>query len=109
MTPAAAARDQRGFALLAVSLVLAVFYLPYLGCALLAFRGRNWARIVTTVMSALAVLVLVIVALSGVGAVAAILLLEVVLVAASIALHFTPHARRYFTAVEQARLAAPRR
>jgi serine/threonine-protein kinase len=92
-----------------VSLVLAVFYLPYLGCALLAFRGRNWARIVTTVMSALAVLVLVIVALSGVGAVAAILLLEVVLVAASIALHFTPHARRYFTAVEQARLAAPRR
>ncbi|MGE3660497.1 MAG: serine/threonine-protein kinase [Pseudonocardia sp.] len=76
---------------IAVSLVLSVFYLPYLGCALVAFRGRNWARIVTTVMSALAVLVLVIVAAAGAAPIGATLL-QLVLVGPSIAVHFTSRA-----------------
>lgn len=84
-----------------VFVVLALLYITF---AILAFLGRNWSRILVTVMTVGFSLFLLLGAVSGGAADAAsivILLTPVVLAAAGVAILFVPAARQYF--------AAPRR
>jgi hypothetical protein len=84
-----------------VFVVLALLYIVF---AVLAFLGRNWSRILVTVMTVGFSLFLLLGAVSGGAADAtsiAILLAPVVLALAGVAIMFTPPARQYF--------AAPRR
>jgi hypothetical protein len=91
-------------AFVGAAVVISVAWVPYLVFGLLTFRGRNWARIVITVMSALWTVGLVVAVTGGLEAVAATVVQAVMLVA-SIVLPLTPRANRYFAAVEQQRLA----
>lgn len=84
--------------------VFAVLALLYILFAVLAFLGRNWSRILVTVMTVGFSLFLLLGAVNGGAADAAsiaILLTPVVLAVAGAAILFVPAARQYF--------AAPRR
>ena len=84
-----------------VFVVLALLYIVF---AVLAFLGRNWSRILVTVMTVGFSLFLLLGAVGGGAADAtslAILLAPVVLALAGVVILFTPPARQYF--------AAPRR
>ncbi|MHA6785513.1 hypothetical protein ACVGOW_31630 [Pseudonocardia saturnea] len=84
--------------------VFVVLALLYIAFAVLAFLGRNWSRILVTVMTVGFSLFLLLGAVSGGAADAAsmgILLAPVVLAVAGVATMFVPAARQYF--------AAPRR
>lgn len=79
--------------------VFAVLALLYILFAVLAFLGRNWSRILVTVMTVGFSLFLLLGAVSGGAADAAsiaILLTPIVLAVAGVAILFVPAARQYF-------------
>jgi hypothetical protein len=95
ITAEAALSAMRGFA--AVMLVLALLYVLF---AVLMFMGRNWARIVLTIMTAGFTLLLLLGMFAGAGSDGATLLFVLLVVAASVGgtvIAFLPEPSRWFS------------
>lgn len=83
-----------------MSVALLVGAIVYLLLAISAFRGRNWARITVTVLSAGFVLLLVagLAGAGGAGGVLGFVLFLLVAVVAGVVILFMPDSNRYFSA-----------
>lgn len=83
--------------------VVLAFALIYIGSAVLAFQGRNWARILATVLTVGFVLLLVVSLLLGATDVASIAFVLVIIAAivGSVVILFLPDSARFFSAPRQ--------